>query len=69
MPQRASTPATLPPFASVRLLVQRERWLEDGRDVYGYQARVTILKNPFGPTDKVVPIAVLLHDGTQGDAT
>ena len=42
----------LPHHAAVRLLVEKERWLQKRRDVVGYQAKVSVLKNVFGPSGK-----------------
>ena len=39
----------LPQFASLRLLLEKERWLQQGSDIRGYQARVLVLKNKLGP--------------------
>ena len=36
-------------YATLRLLLERERWLHQGQDVRGYQAQVHILKNKEQP--------------------
>jgi recombination protein RecA len=39
----------LSPLASVRLQIVRQRWIWQHRDVRGYEARIDVLKNRFGP--------------------
>lgn len=39
----------LPYYATVRLLVERERWLRQRGDVWGYSARMTVIKNKLAP--------------------
>jgi recombination protein RecA len=51
---------TLPHFAAVRLLLQRERWLYQHRDVYGYEARVQVLKNKLAPAGQPVSIIIAI---------
>ena len=42
----------LPYCASVRLLIERERWLRRHGDVWGYSARMTVIKNKLAAPDK-----------------
>jgi recombination protein RecA len=50
----ALSPANYPPgfalphLAALRLTLTKERWLDRGRDVRGYEARVVVLKNKLG---------------------
>lgn len=41
---------TLPHYATVRLLIRKERWLYQRRDIAGYEAQVDIAKNKLGGT-------------------
>lgn len=53
-------------YAAVRLVIQRERWLYKERDIRGYQAQVTVIKNKLGPAGKRVSIAITFN-GTVKD--
>ena len=53
-------------FASVRLQVIRERWLQANGDIYGYQARVRVLRNRFGPPERSVSLS-LRFDTSEND--
>ena len=53
--------------AAVRLLLTRERWLRRGGDVRGYQARVEVLKNRYGPAGRAVQIAIELNGTLRGN--
>lgn len=59
----------LPHYASVRLLLRKERWLQRGRDICGYQARVLVLKNKLGAAGRRAQIAVTFNGVVQGDGT
>lgn len=61
----------VPHYATVRLLIQRERWLGKGRDTLGggYQAQARILKNKLGPAGQRVKIAVTFNGVVRGDGT
>jgi len=59
----------LPHYATVRLLLTKERWLQKGPDVRGYQARVLVLKNKLGPVGKSVRIAITFNGVVRGDST
>jgi recombination protein RecA len=48
----------LPHYATVRLFIQRERWIYKDRDIHGYQAQVIVIKNKLGPAGKQVSIAI-----------
>jgi recombination protein RecA len=50
-------------YASVRLQIVRERWLRRHGDVRGYQARIEVLKNRFGPAGRSVTLKIEF-DGT-----
>lgn len=51
-PLPASTPI---PHATLRLHLQRERWLYHHHDVVGYRTRITIVKNRLGGAGQSVP--------------
>lgn len=50
--------ATLPHYATVRLLIQKERWLYQRRDISGYAAQVDIVKNKLGGAGKKARVAI-----------
>ncbi len=60
---------TLPHFSSVRLLLEKERWLQKGQDVRGYQARVVVLKNKLGAAGQSASIAITFNGVVRGDST
>jgi recombination protein RecA len=59
----------LPHHAAVRLLIEKERWLQKRRDIVGYQAKVSVLKNVFGPSGKNVSIEINFHGVVLGNGT
>ena len=59
----------LPHFASLRLLLEKERWLQQGLDIRGYQARVLVLKNKLGPAGQSARIAITFNGVVRGDST
>ena len=50
-------PGQAAPQATVRLWLERERWLYRGHDIHGYQARVQILKNKGGRAGQQVSLS------------
>ena len=58
--------ATLPHFATLRLLLQKERWLYRQRDVYGVEVRVMVVKNKLSAPGKQVRIAISFNDQMDG---
>lgn len=42
----------LPYYATMRLLIERERWLRRGSDIRGYSARMTVVKNKLAAPGK-----------------
>lgn len=52
------THLTLPHYASIRLHIQRERWLYQERDIHGYQAQILVVKNKFGPAGRLARISL-----------
>lgn len=50
-------------FATVRLFIQRARWVYRQQDIGGYQAQVLVLKNKLGPAGKQASINVIFDDG------
>ncbi len=59
----------LPNYAAVRLLLEKEEWLRKGRDVRGYRARTTVLKNKLGPAGKQGAIAITFDGVVHGNGT
>ncbi|MCG3212642.1 MAG: Protein RecA [Anaerolineae bacterium] len=59
----------LPQLASLRLELKKERWLERGRDVRGYEAKVLVLKNKLGRAGQQATIAITFNGTVRGDAT
>jgi len=45
-------------FASVRLMFERQSWLQRGRQVVGYVSQVTVLKNKLGPAGQAVALSI-----------
>lgn len=52
----------LPHFSTVRLFIQRERWIYKKRDISGFRAQVDILKNKLGPAGQKVFIKLDIPD-------
>ncbi len=50
----------LPHHAAVRLLIGKERWLKNRRDVVGYTSQVSVLKSTFSPPGKRTIIEIKL---------
>lgn len=59
----------LPHYASLRLLLEKESWLEKGPDIRGYQARVVVLKNKLGRAGGRAKIAITFNGTVRGDGT
>jgi recombination protein RecA len=59
----------LPHYATVRLLLEKERWLQKGRDIRGYRARVLVLKNKLGAAGKSATISITFNGVVRGDST
>ena len=59
----------LPQYAAVRLLIEKEEWIQKRRDIGGYQARVTVLKNKLGPSGKTASIAITFNGVVDGNGT
>jgi len=53
--------------AAVRLHVVRERWLKQGDDVRGYEARVEVLKNRHEPAGKAASLRIEFNGTVRGD--
>ncbi len=59
----------LPHYAAVRLLIEKERWLKKRRDVRGYRARVTVIKNKLAPSGKNATIEITFNGVVNGNST
>jgi recombination protein RecA len=53
--------------ASVRLQIIREQWLRHHGDIRGYEARVEVLKNRFGPAGCSVTLQIRFNGTVQGN--
>lgn len=62
----SASPAVLTHHAAVRLRLVRERWLHQHGDVRGYEARVEVLKNRFGPPGRAVTIRIEFNGTVHG---
>ena len=67
-PARVDDPVNvaLAHFATIRLFIQRERWVYRQGDIGGYQAQVLIAKNKLGPAGRQISITVTETDGASG---
>ena len=54
-------------YATVRLLLERERWLERQGEIRGYRTQVTVLKNKLGPAGQRASIPIICDGTVQGD--
>lgn len=61
------TEAALPFYASLRLLLQKERWLFQRQDVKGYALTVQVIKNKLGPLNQSIPLTIDFQTIVQGD--
>ncbi len=59
---------TLPYFATIRLLLQKERWLFKQRDVRGYEAQVLVVKNKLSVPGQSVRIDITFNGTVEGDS-
>jgi recombination protein RecA len=59
----------LPHYAALRLLIKKEQWIKKRRDVRGYRALVTVLKNKLGPAEKSISIAITFNGVVDGNGT
>ncbi|MCB0173631.1 MAG: hypothetical protein KDJ97_24140 [Anaerolineae bacterium] len=56
-------------FATLRLLIEKERWITKHRDVRGYRAQVLVKKNKLGPAGQRATIAITFNGTVRGDST
>ncbi len=54
-------------YATVRLQVVRERWLERHGDIRGYKARIEVLKNRLGPAGRTVTLNIEFNGTVRGN--
>jgi recombination protein RecA len=54
-------------YASVRLQIIREHWLRRHGDIRGYEARVEVLKNRFGPAGRSVTLQLQFNGSVRGN--
>lgn len=59
----------LPHYATLRLLIEKEQWIKKRRDVQGYRARVTVLKNKLGSAGNSARIAITFNGVVDGNGT
>jgi len=56
-------------YASLRLLVERERWIKRYGDIRGYKAEVEVLKNKLAPSGKRVNVSITFNGTVNGNST
>ena len=56
-------------YASLRLLVERERWLKRYGDIRGYRAEVEVIKNKLAPSGKRVNVSITFNGTVNGNST
>ena len=56
-------------YASLRLLVERERWIKRYGDVRGYTAEVEVIKNKLAPAGKKVSVSITFNGTVNGNGT
>jgi recombination protein RecA len=56
-------------YASVRLLVERERWIKRYGDIRGYRAEVEVIKNKLAPSGKRVSLSITFNGTVNGNGT
>ena len=66
-PASAVDAAWMAHHAAVRLCIVRERWLERHGDVRGYEARVEVLKNRWGPAGRTVTLTIEFNGTVHGN--
>ena len=59
----------LPHYAAVRLLIEKERWIKRRRDVRGYRAKLTVIKNKLAPGGKSATIEITFNGVVNGNST
>jgi recombination protein RecA len=59
----------LPHYAAVRLLIEKKRWIKRRRDVRGYRARVTVIKNKLAAGGKSAMIEITFNGIVDGNGT
>ena len=66
---RASYPSdyVLMQLATIRIWVQKEKWLYHRGDIKGYQSRVTVAKNKLAQAGETAVIAVTFNGTVKGD--
>jgi recombination protein RecA len=59
--------AALAHYAAVRLQVVREQWIRHHGDIRGYEARVEVLKNRFGPAGRSANLKIEFNGTVRGN--
>ena len=59
----------LPHYAAMRLLIKKERWIKRRRDVRGYRAKVTVIKNKLAAAGKSATIEITFNGVVNGNGT
>lgn len=54
-------------LATIRLWIQKEKWLYQQNDIKGYQSRVTVAKNKLAQAGQTAVIAVTFNGTVEGD--
>lgn len=61
--------ASIPHYAAVRMLVQKEQWIYGRHDISGYAAQVLIVKNKFAAPGRDVHIAITFDAADAAEET
>jgi recombination protein RecA len=56
-------------YATLRLFIEKERWITKRRDVRGYRAQVFVAKNKLGAGGQRATIAITFNGTVRGDGT
>ena len=68
-PPLADDSYALAHYATLRLFIEKERWITKGRDIRGYHAQVVVAKNKLGSGGKQATIAITFNGTVRGDGT
>lgn len=61
--------AALPHYATLRILLRKERWLIRGNDIRGYESRAIVLSNKLGKAGCSAKLAITFNGVVEGDGT
>ncbi len=61
--------AALPHYATLRILLRKERWLTRRNDIRGYESRAIVLTNKLGQAGRSAKLAITFNGVVEGDGT